>query len=259
MTPGADVGDLFSLKARGALVVGGTRGIGRAIAWRLAKGGARVVANYVREQASAASLDQEAVQAGVALETFRADVTSSTGINSLVEFVAGRFERLSILVYAAASGVHRPFDQLTVRQLEWTFHLNVRAFFEVVQRFTSRMQTGSTIVALSSEGAVHAIPQYSLVGASKGALGSMARHMAAELAPRGIRVNILSPGTVLTEAWKVLPDAERRLADAAKRSPLGRLNTLEEVAWAAQFLCSDAASGINGHTLVVDGGARIVG
>src|SRR5438034_519426 len=101
--------------------------------------------------------------------TFRADVTSSTGINSLVEFVAGRFERLSILVYAAASGVHRPFDQLTVRQLEWTFHLNVRAFFEVVQRFTSRMQTGSTIVALSSEGAVHAIPQYSLVGASKGA------------------------------------------------------------------------------------------
>ena len=72
-------------------------------------------------------------------------------------------------------------------------------------------------------------------------------------------MNILSPGTVLTDAWKVLPDSEQRLAEAARRSMLGRLNTLEEVAWAAQFLCSDAAGGLVGHTLVVDGGARLRG
>ena len=98
--------------------------------------------------------------------------------------------------------------------------------------------------------------QYTLVGASKGALESLARHLAAELAPKGIRVNVLSPGTVLTDAWTVLPDAEARLAEAGRRSFLGRLTTAEEVAWAAQFLCSDAASGVVGHTLVVDGGAR---
>jgi enoyl-[acyl-carrier protein] reductase III len=121
------------------------------------------------------------------------------------------------------------------------------------------MPFGSSIVAVSSGGATRAVSHYTLVGASKGALESLARHFAAELAPKGIRVNILSPGTVLTDAWKVLPDSEPRLADAARRSLLGRLTTLEEVAWAAQFLCSDAASGLVGHTLVVDGGARIRG
>jgi enoyl-[acyl-carrier protein] reductase III len=121
------------------------------------------------------------------------------------------------------------------------------------------MPSGSSIVAVSSEGATHAVSHYSLVGASKGALESLARHTAAELAPKGIRVNILSPGTVLTDAWKVLPDAESRLAEASRRSFLGRLTTLEEVASAAQFLCSDASSGLVGHTLVVDGGARMRG
>jgi len=83
--------------------------------------------------------------------------------------------------------------------------------------------------------------------------------MSVSSAAKGIRVNVLSPGTVLTDAWKVLPDAEARLADASRRSLLDRLTTAEEVAWAAQFLCSDAAAGVVGHTLVVDGGARIRG
>jgi len=89
-------------------------------------------------------------------------------------------------------------------------------------------------------------------------LESLARHLAVELAPRGIRVNILSPGSVETEAWDAFPDKEQRLAEAARRAPIGRTVTLEEVACAAQFLCSTAARGIVGHTLVVDGGARIV-
>jgi enoyl-[acyl-carrier protein] reductase III len=121
------------------------------------------------------------------------------------------------------------------------------------------MPAGSSIVAVSSEGAVRAVHQYTLVGASKGALESLARHVAAELGTRGIRVNVLSPGSVPTDTWKVLPDSERRLTEAARRSMLGRLTTLEEVAWAAQFLCSDAAGGVAGHTLVVDGGARLRG
>ena len=114
-------------------------------------------------------------------------------------------------------------------------------------------------MAPDDDGAVRALPYYTLVGSSKGALESLVRHMAAELAPRQIRVNAISPGTVLTDAWKVLPDREQRLAEATRRSPTGRLVTLDEVATAAQFLCSDAAAGVNGHTLVVDGGARIVG
>ena len=251
--------DPFSVANRSAVVVGGTRGIGRAIAWRLAEAGAHVVANYVRDQAAADQLSRKAADAGLDVETLRADVTSRKGLDALVERVEAKWSNLSILVFAAATGVHRPFDQLTLRHLDWTFDLNLRAYFETVRRLLPRLKKGASVVALSSEGAVRAVPQYSLVGASKGALESLSRHLAEELAPRGVRVNILSPGTILTDAWKVLPDSEARLAEAAKRSMLGRLNSYEEVGWAAQFLCSDASSGLVGHTLVVDGGARLRG
>ena len=251
--------DPFSVSGRLALVVGGTRGIGRAIAWRLASSGAHVWANYVRDQRAADELLRDSADAGLPLEVVRADVTSAAGIEQLAATVSSRPTPLTILVFAAATGVHKSVDQLTSRHFEWVFSLNVHAFLALVQRFAPMMPAGSSIVALSSEGATHAVPHYTLVGASKGALEALTRHVASELAVKGIRVNVLSPGAIATDAWKVLPDSDARLSDAARRSLLGRLNTLDEVACAAQFLCSDAASGLVGHTLVVDGGARIRG
>jgi enoyl-[acyl-carrier protein] reductase III len=97
-----------------------------------------------------------------------------------------------------------------------------------------------------------------LVGSSKGALEALARHLAVELAPRGIRVNILTAGAVLTDAWKAMPNGEARIAETIRRTPAGRLATAEEIAYGAQFLCSDAASGVIGQTLVLDNGAGIM-
>lgn len=251
--------DLFSLRGKRVLVVGGTRGIGRAIALDFARAGADVLASYVRENAPAEALAAEAIAAGLNLAVLRADVTSDKGREELLTAVSGRFPVVDVLVFAAATGVHRPFEQLSGRHFDFTFALNVRAFLVLVQAIAPRMAAGGSIVALSSEGAVHAMPQYTLVGASKGALESMSRHLAAELAPRGIRLNVLSPGTVRTDAWNSMPDADRRLAMAAARAPLGRLVTLQEVAAAARFLASDASQGLVGHTLVIDGGARIAG
>jgi enoyl-[acyl-carrier protein] reductase III len=216
-----------------------------------------VQANYVRGSETADSLKREADAEGLAIELVRADITGEKGLERLSAAIDATGSPLSILVHCAATGVHRPVDQLTLREYDWTFALNVRAFFEIIHRLLPKFAQGSSIVALSSEGAVHAVPNYTLVGASKGALESMVRHLAVELAPRGIRVNALSPGSIVTDAWKAMPDAERRLAEAAQRTPSGRLTSLAEVASAAQFLCSDASSGIAGHTLVVDGGARI--
>ena len=113
-------------------------------------------------------------------------------------------------------------------------------------------------MAISSLGATRALPYYSLVGASKGALESLARHLAAELAPAEIRVNIVTAGAVLTDAWKAMPNNEARIAETIRRTPAGRLVTAEEVAYGVQFLCSDAATGIVGHTLILDGGAGIL-
>ena len=217
-----------------------------------------MVANYVRNQEAADQLKFVAEQEGLEIDVCRADLTSPKGMEQIEQTLDSKGTSLSGVVYCAATGVHKPLSELTLRHFDWVFALNVRAFLDLVQRIGKRLSDGASIVAVSSEGGVRAVPFYTLVGSSKGALESMARHLAAELGPRGIRVNILAPGAVLTDAWDSMPDRERRLEEARNRSPMKRLVTVEEVAFAAQFLCSDAARGISGDRLVVDGGAGIV-
>lgn len=250
--------DPFALARNSVLVTGGTRGLGAAISLQLARAGATVVANYARNDEAAHALASQAKAEGLALEVLRADLTLAKGIALASERMQACGDDTVSIVHCAATGVHRAFEQLRAKHLDWTMALNVRAFFELVQALLPKLGSGSSVVALSSAGAVRAVPAYTAVGASKGALEAMARHLAAELAPRGVRVNILSPGSVATHAWDALPDREQRLAEARRRTPLGRLVSVDEVALAAQFLCSAASAGITGHTLVVDGGARIV-
>jgi len=250
--------DPFSLEGMSVLVTGGTRGIGRAISLRLARAGATVVANYARNVEAAQALADEAGAQRLAIETLRADLTLSKGLALVEERMARAGSDIVSLVHCAATGVHRPFEQLTTKHLDWTMSLNARAFFELVRALLPRLGEGSAVVAMSSAGAVRAVPAYTAIGTSKGALESMARHLAVELAPRGIRVNILSPGSVATHAWDAFPDKEQRLADALRRSPIGRLVSVDEVAFAAQYLCSPASRGVVGHTMVVDGGTRVV-
>lgn len=255
MSPSASAD--FRLEGRCFLVAGGTRGIGRAISLQFARAGARVLANYVRGQATADSLRAEAEQQGLAIELLRADLTNPKALDTLVEEVARQAPQLDGLIFCAATGVHRPFAELTLRHLDWTFALNFRAFFDLTQRLLPNFAPGASIVAMSSQGSTRALPAYALVGSSKGALEALVRHMAVEFGPRGIRVNALAPGAVATEAWTAMPDAEQRLAQAAAKSPLGRLATVEDAAWAAQFLCSPAARAITGQTIVVDSGAGL--
>jgi NAD(P)-dependent dehydrogenase (short-subunit alcohol dehydrogenase family) len=249
--------DPFSLQGKTVLVTGGTRGVGRAISLGFARAGAAVLANYVRNEEAANELLVLAREEGLRLRACRADLTNDADMKTLVASLSDFAPRLSAFVHCAATGIHRPLQQLTLRHFDWTFSLNVRAFFSLMKTLLPQFDRGSSIVAISSEGAVRAVSHYALVGSSKGALESLARHFAADLAPAGIRVNVLASGSVLTDTWKALPDSERRLAATVRKTPLQRLVTLEEVALAAQFLCSDASSGMIGQTLVVDGGARI--
>ncbi|MFZ0930128.1 MAG: SDR family oxidoreductase [Syntrophobacteraceae bacterium] len=251
------MGSLFSLSGK-MLVTGGTRGIGRAISLRFARAGATVIANYVRNEKAAEELTRLAAQEGLPIELCRADLTSPRGLEQIEHAVKDVGDPLSGFVHCAATGVHRPLAELTKRHLEWTFSLNVTAFFELMKILMPYFSETASVVAVSSMGATRALPAYSVVGASKGALSALARHLAVELAPKGIRVNILAPGTVLTDAWKVIPDSEQRLAEAVRRTPIGRVVTPDEVASVAQFLCSQAAVGIVGQTLCVDGGAGII-
>ncbi len=249
---------LHRMEGAHAVVTGGTRGIGCAISMQLARAGAHVTAVYARNDKAAEAFKAKATAEGHAFDILRADLTTSKGIDAVVACVEARKPLTLSLVHCAATGVHRTVADLTSRHWDWTHALNVRAFFELIKALMPYLHDGSGVLALSSAGAVRVVPAYAAVGASKGALESLARHLAAELAPRGVRVNILSPGSVFTEAWQSFPDHEARLAQAAQRTPLGRIVTAEEVANVAHFLLSPAASGIIGQTIVVDGGARLV-
>jgi enoyl-[acyl-carrier protein] reductase III len=256
MTASGD--ELFSVRNKTVLVTGGTRGIGYAISLRFARSGATVIANYLRDEKSAHHLQTIAAEEGLAVTLCRADLTSEKGLEQLERSLQEGNAQLDGLVHCAATGIHRPLEELTERHFDWTFNLNVRVFFKLIKLLLPRLSKGSSVVAVSSWGALRALPSYSLVGASKGGLEALARHFAAELAPRGVRVNILTAGAVLTDAWKAMPNSEARLLETVRRTPAGRLTTAEEVAYGAQFLCSEAAAGMIGHTLVIDGGTGIV-
>ncbi len=245
---------------RGTFVVtGGTRGIGRAISERFARSGARVIANYLRQEKSAQELQSIAAAEHLPISVCRADLTTAEGLSRLESHILQAGAAVAGVVHCAATGTHRKVEALTGRHFDWTFALNVRALFELVTRLLDKFDHPGCILAVSSVGATHALPQYTAVGTSKGALESLVRHLAVELAPRGIRANALTPGAVYTDAWQAIPEGEARLAEAARSSPSGRLVTLEELAYCAQFLCSAAAAGVNGQSLIVDGGRTIVG
>jgi enoyl-[acyl-carrier protein] reductase III len=250
---------MFQLEGKVALITGGSRGIGRAIAIKLAKNGVHVVVNYVRHRRDAESTAQEVESCGVRCLVVKANVANDEDVGSMFDSIGKEFGELQIMVSNAASGVLKPALELSSRHWNWAMDINARALLSLVREGAALMQPGGRIMAVSSLGAVRAIENYTAVGASKAALESLVRHLAVELGPRGINVNTISAGAVDTEALKKFPNRREILDTAISKTPMGRLTTPEDVADVALFLCSDLASMIQGQTLVVDGGYSIRG
>jgi len=242
---------------RTAIVTGGTRGIGRAVSMALARSGCTVYALYVRNHGAAQALRQEASDGGFRIHCIQADLTDDGHLRRAVDLINSETDCIDLLVHAAASGVHRPALELTAKHLLWTFDVNVVGIHRLIRAVAPTMHRGGAIVGLTSSGGSHALSCYAAVGASKGALEALFRHYAQELAPRGIAVNLVCPGIVLTEALDAFPDRDRRIDSALSMTPSGRLTTPEDVAAAVLFACSEGARQIIGQTIVVDGGRRL--
>ena len=245
------------LDGKVALVTGGGRGIGRAIALDLAGRGANVVIVYLRKRAAAEETCALIEGRGVKTVAIRCDVGNEARLDALFDEIDRLFGRLDVFVSNAATGVIRPIEELDARAWEWTMNANARALLLGARRAAPMMPPGSSIVALSSLGSTRVLPGYGVVGASKAAIEALARYLAVELAPR-IRVNVVSPGVVDTDALTHFPMRDEMLDKASSSTPAGRLVTPEDVAATVAFVTSDAASMITGQTIVVDGGAGLL-
>jgi len=248
-----------ALAGKVALVTGAARGIGRATALKLARAGCDVAANYYNSAEEAESLCNEIRGLGRKAVAIQGSVGVPDSVDEILAEVGKQFDRLDILVSNAASGVLKPTVEMTLKHFRWCMETNALALNLLVQRALPLMKDGGRVIALSSLGAQRAMPGYGFIGASKAALESLARALAQELGPRGIRVNVVSAGVVDTDALAYFPNREELLADYARRNPAGPTLTPGNVADAIYLLCLPEAAMINGHTLVVDGGFAISG
>jgi enoyl-[acyl-carrier protein] reductase III len=229
-------------------VSGGTRGIGRAIALRFARDGARRVAvGYLRNDRAAEETAEELRSLGTDVTLVRGNVTSARVLGEVAALGP-----LDAVVHNAATGVIRPALETSDKHWDWTMNANARALLQLTRATAPQMPEGSSIVAISSLGARRVLENYVLVGTSKAALESIVRYLAVELAP-GIRVNAVSGGVVETGALEHFPNRELML-ESGRSNPVGRLVEPDDIAGAVAFLCSPDAEMIRGQTIVVDGG-----
>ncbi|MBE3144355.1 MAG: SDR family oxidoreductase, partial [Planctomycetes bacterium] len=185
-----------------ALVTGSGRGIGRAIALRLAQGGAHVVINFVRNLKPAEEVAGQIVAMGCKAIVVRANLSKIEDIDMLFATIQDQFGGLDIFVSNAASGFNRPAMDQKVTGWDWTMNVNARAFLFAAKKAAPMMEArgGGSMVAISSPGSGRVLPDYISVGASKAALESLTRYLAVEFSPKNIVVNAVSPGIVQTDA-----------------------------------------------------------
>lgn len=243
----------MGLGGKVALVTGGTKGIGKATALRLAALGADVAVNYFKSRDAAHETVAQLKNHGVRAAAIRANVGNPEHLDRVFADVKEQFGRLDIFVSNAAAGSLKPALELTVEDWAKSMDINARALLLGAQRAAAQMASGGRIVALTSHGPHRVIPKYAAVGSSKAAIETLVRYLAAELAPRGITVNAVSAGIVDTESLRMFPDYDAMVAGARARTP-GRVGTPEDVAPVVAWLCTDEAQWIQGQVIVADGG-----
>ena len=243
-----------------ALVTGGTKGIGRAIALRLASEGCDVAVNYLRNRENARAIQEELEAHGVRAVAIRGNVGNDEHVNRIFSEVESKLGGLDYLVSNAAVGALKPTVEITSKDWEKSVNVIARATLLAAQNAAKLMRErgGGAIVALTSMGSVRYIPEYAAVGASKAALEALVRYLAVELSHFNIRANTVAGGITDTESLSYFPSRERLVKHALEYTPSGRLTSPEDIAAVVAFLLSDDARWIVGQTIVADGGLSLM-
>jgi gluconate 5-dehydrogenase len=247
---------VFNLEGKVAVVTGSSRGIGRAIAEGLARAGASVTLNG-RNPEAVHSVAGAISPFGTRILPVTADVSKSADVEHLINTTVDTFGRLDILVNSAGiSPYFKPAETMTETEWDEVLAINLKGVFLCCQaagRVMIRQKSGRIINISSIAGQV-ALPRLLAYCAAKGAVNQLTRVLAVEWAPYHILVNAISPGYVDTDLTKGLRENPKRREALIRQIPLGRLGTPDEIAGAAIYLASDAASYVTGQTLGIDGG-----
>jgi 3-oxoacyl-[acyl-carrier protein] reductase len=246
------------LDGKVAIVTGASKGIGASIARHLAAEGAAVVVNYASSKDGAERVVADITAKGGRAIAVQADVARAADVERLFDETARMFGGLDILVNNAGTYAFLPLEQLTEAHFHQHFDLNVLGLLLASRQALKHFgATGGSIINISSLASTAGLANSSVYSATKGAVEALTRALAAELGPRNIRVNAISPGVVDTEGNQVTGflDGDVR-KDVEARTPLRRIGQPRDVAPAAVFLASDDAAWITGETLLVAGGLR---
>lgn len=242
------------LKDKVSIVTGGTKGIGRAISLLLAKEGAKVIANFSKDEGAAENLMSEAQSKGLTLGLYKADLTEAGQVKEMVEETFGQHGKIDIFVNNL--GVTRDNFLMLMSDEDWDSLLraNLTSLFYCCRAVIRKMipQRSGKIINISSISGILGTPGQANYAATKGGMISFTKSLARELGPFNIHVNAVAPGLIESEVVFRMP--KEKVDAIIKSSSLGRIGKPEEVAQAVLFLSSDRSNYITGHTIIVDGG-----
>ena len=236
------------LDGKVALITGGGTGIGLATAREFAREGAEVYITGRRKR----ELDAAAASIGTAVTAIEGDVTKPADLDRIYAQIGREHGRVDIVFANAGAADLAPFGSITEEHFDKVFSTNVKGLVFTAQNAVPLMPDGGTIILTGSGAAIKGLPGTSVYSATKAAVRSFARTWTTDLKDRGIRVNVVSPGSIDTALFSTVgPEFREQITSAI---PLGRLGASQEIASAALFLASADASFVTGANLVVDGG-----
>lgn len=245
-----------------AIVTGASRGIGAATAVMLAEAGIRgLVINYNREREAANSVAAECRKRGAEALVIRADASRPASVGRMIRKTVDRFGSLDILVANAGIWKRAPIESMSEREWDETIKVNLKSIYACCHRAAEVMiaQRRGTIILISSTAGQRGEAFYSHYAATKGAIISMTKSLAAELGPRGVTVNCVAPGWVATDMTARALGDPKQGRKIRELIPVGRVAAPEEIAGPVLFLASDLASFVNGEVLNVNGGSVLCG
>ncbi len=251
---------MISLKDKVAVITGASRGIGRATALLFAEAGCNLLVNYATNEKAALEVVSSSEKFGITARAFQADVSKKKEVDGIMDHAVNQFGKIDILVNNAGVWKYAAIHEMTEEQLRETIEVNLHGVFYGATAAARHMikQKSGNIINISSTAAQRGEPFHSHYAASKGAVISLTKSLAVELAPHNIRVNCVAPGwadTDMSHESLVGDEGETIL----EKIPLGRAATAEEMAGSVLFLASDLSTFITGEILNVNGGAVLCG